>query len=520
MEGINTGRPKSARFSLMTDEQILEYCRSLYDAHGPTALTFQALKSHDNLYFALHVRGIGQRALLIRLGLTSELKSYRYTLKKFRDGKRLERWTWERICEVATEAQLAAGHLPPAAWFQANGKGALVGAIYNHGKTWEDLRAALADFNSSQFVESRSGIRWRSHPEASLSNFLYARGIEHRRGERYPEAYSEATGRAYGLYDLHFQGLRHEIDVEIWGDKPNGHGSAAYAEKRRGKELFNAGNPRFLGISFRDCFSDDKLSAILEPFIGLIPAFRFTQAIDHAIESSHWSNADELLEFCRHLASQMPDGAFPNEEWLRKRGKFASREGPAYNTLSVYIKLWIGGIRKLRELLGQPEMSTQQWDEAKTLERWRGFWDKHGVTPSQVRHSNRQKASQFPKDVLLEANNLANAAARYAGGADAANTKLGITPARARKWPRHELLNAYRKITGTWGATPGQVLSDFQAGKTKLTADEARWIGQVIDASTRNGGSRELCEAIGFITPKRPRRKRTPKRHTPEGPLD
>lgn len=425
-----------------------------------------------------------------------------------KDGKKLERWTWDRVCEVATEAKLQAGHLPPAAWFQANGKGALVGAVYYHGKTWEDLRVALADFTSSQFVESRAGIRWRSHPEASLSNFLFARGIEHRRGERYPSEYSELTGRAYGFYDVHFQGIDGEVDVEIWGDKPNGHDAGAYAEKRLGKETFNADNPRFLGIAFQDCFSDDALSVILEPFIGRVSAHQFTRPHDRVIESSHWSNSDELLEFCRHLASQMPDGAFPTEEWLRKRGKFSDRDGPAYNTVSVYIKRWIGGVRQLRALLGQSDVSTLQWDRASTLSRWQAFWEKHGVTPNQVRHTTRRGSSPFSKDVVLQANNLSIAVVRYLGGADAANKELGIEPTRERKWPREKLLQAYRDIVSTWSATPSQVLSDYRAGKTDLTADEAKWIGQVKDASSRNGGSRELCAAIGFAPPRRPRKRR------------
>jgi hypothetical protein len=54
----------------------------------------------------------------------------------------------------------------------------------------------------------------------------------------------------------------------------------------------------------------------------------------------------------------MPDGKFPTEEWLRKRGRWADRPGEPYNTLSVYIKQWIGGVRKLRLLLDQEEAST------------------------------------------------------------------------------------------------------------------------------------------------------------------
>lgn len=487
---------------------MVAYCRSLYREHGPQALTFQALRSHDNLYFTLHSRGIGQKQLLAHLGLAAELKAHRYTLDKVRDGKKLERWTWERVREAASEIKVRMGHLPPASWFQANGYGSLVGSVYYLGKTWEDLRQDLGDFNSSQFVESRNGLRWRSHPEASLSNFLHARGIPHRRGQRYPDEYALVTGRSYGMYDLHFDGLAGEVDVEIWGDKPKGHGEADYAEKRRGKEMFNADNPRFLGIGFNYCFSDEILTSILVPHIGKIAPFVFDRPADREIESSHWSNADELLAFCRQLATQMPDGAFPTEEWLRKRGKFADRDGPTYNTASVYIKKWLGGVRTLRTLLGQGDVSTLQWDRESALARWLAFWQAHGATPSQVRHSTRSGASQYAPEVVREAGNLTHAIVRYADGADAANSALGIVVDPTRRWTHEAILEGYRDAIARWGAAPGQVLSDHRSGKSLLSEIDAKRIGQMVDAAGRNGGSLAIYEALDFTPPKRPRRKR------------
>ena len=153
--------------------------------------------------------------------------------------------------------------------------------------------------------------------------------------------------------------------------KPNGHAEAHYKIKREHKEAYNEGNPNFLGIHFMDCFNEATLANILEPYIGSIEAFQFDKPTDHLIHSTHWSNTDELLEFCRHLVSTMPDGQFPTEEWLRKRGKWKGRSGEVYNTLSVYIKTWLGGVRNLRKLLGQSHVSTIEWDKDSAIAvRW------------------------------------------------------------------------------------------------------------------------------------------------------
>ena len=94
--------------------------------------------------------------------------------------------------------------LPPAAWFKANGHSSLVYAVYELGKTRNDLRSECVSFQSSNFIPSRNEMRWRSHPEASLSNFLYARGITHEAGTKYPDDYVRESGLMYGYYYVRF----------------------------------------------------------------------------------------------------------------------------------------------------------------------------------------------------------------------------------------------------------------------------------------------------------------------------
>ncbi|MEI7817350.1 MAG: hypothetical protein WCI45_09190, partial [Desulfuromonadales bacterium] len=140
------------------------------------------------------------------------------------------------------------GYLPPAEWLRKNGYGTLVTSLYASGSTFAHLRNELKANESSSFVISKNGMRWRSHPEASFSNFLYARGIEHELGRKYPDDYAAYSGRNYGYFDVQFlDKSKRWCDVEIWGEKPNGHRENFYALKRKIKENYNMKNPRFLG---------------------------------------------------------------------------------------------------------------------------------------------------------------------------------------------------------------------------------------------------------------------------------
>ena len=322
-------------------------------------------------------------------------------------------------------------HFHQQAIFNSAAFDSLVVALYGMGKTWIDLRNALGEHEGSSFAPSRSGVRWRSHPEASLSNFLYARGIEHRRGTRYHEDYEKLSGRAYGFYDLHFKSRSGAwISAEVWGEKPMGHGPEQYAKKRAIKEQFNAKRSDFIGIEFRDCFSDERLTEILHPFIGRIAPFVFDKPMDPLIQSTHWSNADELLVFCKHIADSQPGGIFPTEEWLRKRGKFKTRGGEVYNTVAVYCHTWLGGVRNVRRLLGQPQHSTTEWDRESALAGFRDWWDKYAKSPNAICQLHARGRISMSKDELLYAQRLRAAIQLHVGSIIAACDEIGVKPTR------------------------------------------------------------------------------------------
>ena len=360
----------------------------------------------------------------------------------------LKYWTWERIVSTARSVTEKEGFLPPAARFQSLGYAMLVQCVYKLGRSWEDLRKELASWESSQFVSSRSGRRWRSHPEASLSNFLFARGIPHEKGKKYPDEYAKFSGKTYGYYDVEFiDRSGRAIDVEIWGDKPEGHNEKNYAKVRRLKERFNRLNRTFLGIHYSDCYDDQRLSKILEPFIGVVQPHVFVKLHDPFIETTHWSNADEVLKTCEQLAALQPDGKFPAEDWLRKRGRWARRPGPVYNTLSVYIKNWVGGIRKVRELLGQPENSTTQWSKQRALSELRQWLGVYGKSPNTVRREIILGRIEIDREVFKHAARVVAAINKHVGSLSRAYAELGVRPGKyfQRKGPWTKALESYAR---------------------------------------------------------------------------
>lgn len=410
----------------MTDkdsiDKLIDDCKKHYDEKG---ISFFLFKNFDKkLYFKLYQQGIKTADILKRLGLEKEFRDFKADNAK---------WAWPKIIEFVKPIVRENNFLPPAAWFHANKYGHIVAAIYYSGKTWDDLRREFNSYENSSFIISRNGMRWRSHPEASLSNFLYTRGIEHERGKRYPDSYSKLTGQTYGYFDLHFTDKsKRIIDVEIWGEKPNGHDKDHYEYKKNLKEKFNSENENFLAIDFRNCYEESALEEILEPYVGRISPFIFKNNHDKIIPSTHWSNADELIEYCKEFASKMPDGVFPTEEWLRKRGKWKKRDGEAYNTLSIYIKKWIGGVRKLREIIGQSENSTIKWDKDLVLKEYKDIYDKYGITTGQIRGKVRRNELSIDKGEMKTINNIDYAVRKVFGTAYEVNELLNIKNSRRK----------------------------------------------------------------------------------------
>jgi hypothetical protein len=467
-----------------TREELLAALQSLYEAHGIKVLATPFLEK-KRLYARLLAVGLYQPAYLEALGLTQEYAVWREEARTYR-GKPRPRWTWELVIAQARAVKDQIGELPTMDWFRKNGQTSLVNSVFRSGHSWGDLREALGSFTGSTFRQSRNGMRWLSQPETSMSDFLFARGIEHKHGERYDQGYAEQSGRRHGSYDMHFLALDGRwIDVEIWGDLPDNLSGGKYARTRALKETWNSGNPNFLGLQYTDCLSDEKITRILEPFIGVIEPFNFEKPQDPFIETSHWTDSDELLETCRQLAVEMPDGIFPNEQWLRKRGKYANRPGPTYNSVALRVNQWLGGIRNLRKLLGQSAVSTTAWTPELAVKEWRDFQATYGLSPTQLAGKDRE--DDFPPEVVRRAAAIRQAATRHGVLVEAREGKT----ARKIIWTEETVIAAWRAFEVRHGRSPSKFVGAKRS--LKYSKDLGNEAARIYNAARKLGMLTILC---------------------------
>lgn len=460
---------------------LLNRVRTLYAQQGIGALSSTFLeKQKGDLYNKLRSVGLKQPQLLAEMGVTQEEYARWADANQTYAGKSRPRWTWELAIEEAKAVKEKLGDLPTEDWFRKNGFSSLVSIVFKSGHTFEDLRRAVGCFSTSTFVESRNGLRWRSRPEACMSDFLHARGIEHKKGRAYPPEFGQRFGKRGGQYDLHFFSPIHSnwTDVEIWGDGLGKLSGGRYERTRRQKEEWRAGDPNFLGIEYANCLTDTKLTEILRPYIGDIEPHNFEKAHDRHIETAHWSNADELLKTCQQIAAMQPDGIFPGESWLRKRGKYENRDGETYNSLAVYVNRRLGGVRNVREILGQGHASTTAWTPKSLIESWRSFEQRWGYTPVQAAWRYQNGGSI---EARREAAKLCAAAERQ-GVLD--ECKRAVAPSKV-KWTIESTTEAWHRFVTQHGRTPSECMSASQRAKLpKAVTDEAT---RIYDAARRLG---------------------------------
>ena len=141
----------------MEREQLIEYCRKLFEVGGLGAIRYPALKKHKGLYFRLYYLGVKHRDLLQLLGVSESYREHKHKTFIRTRGDQIQRgWTWQRVLDEAADVVKQLGFLPPAQWFQENGRKSFVQAVYYLGKDWALLREQFHSFSGSHFVESRN----------------------------------------------------------------------------------------------------------------------------------------------------------------------------------------------------------------------------------------------------------------------------------------------------------------------------------------------------------------------------
>ena len=181
----------------------------------------------------------------------------------------------------------------------------------------------------------------------------------------------------------------------------------------------------------------------------------------------------------------------------KKREVGGSARGRLQHSIGL-IKMWLGGVRKLRILLDQEHVSTIEWTRADAIEAYRSFYERHGMTPDQARQQYDRKG-RLSQKVSREARRISVAVAKYAGGSTSVRSSLGITLVRKTKWSRETLLAETRAIVADYGLAPVQLLHDHRSANKLLPEDVSQHLTQLVDTSLRVFGSTTaVLEEIGF----------------------
>lgn len=351
---------------------VLHFTRQLYrdqqvglKALSYTWLTDNYLLRHYNRLVIVHKIPLEEVAK--EWNILSEWKSQRKDYMC--EGRGVTNWSIEKMDEIALTLIQKHGHIPCYQWLRQNGYGSFSCWAYSNGYNSQSLQER---FNYSKCLTSRSGLLLLSQAEVSFSDFLYSRGIEHRRGRQYLESFCKQYGYTKCMYDFHFLGridpfTKTEISIEIWGNLPQCMGGERYSIVRRAKENFHRQDVSFLGIEFTDCYNEDRLVQLLRPYIGIIKPYQFKSPHDRIVRPVQWSLADKVKEQCE-IILQKTEGVLPTEDWMRKRGKFKNRSEELWerdlpfnlHTLVKHIRT-IGGYRKTRQILSIQNQSSIKW---------------------------------------------------------------------------------------------------------------------------------------------------------------
>ncbi len=264
-----TGRPMLSPEQIR--KQLLATVRALFDAHGIEALAVRFLMSQEkSLYQRLIKAGLNQPSLLSALGLTAEYRTWRNSVRRYR-GKVKSKWSWETAVAAARELVARDGELKSVAESRKAGLSSLTSAVHRAGRTWDELRIAVGLKPSGGSHISENGMIWSSRAQASLSNFLHARGIPHKKGERYPLPRAKVSRRRWARFDLHFRSKSGGwIDVKV--------GDAADGKHPAGRLAGYVQNPHFLRVGYGNCLSPSALERTLEPYIGILAPLKTRKA--------------------------------------------------------------------------------------------------------------------------------------------------------------------------------------------------------------------------------------------------
>ncbi len=260
-------------------------------------------------------------------------------------------------------------------------------------------------FTHQAELTARNGIKYKSYAEVCFVNFMWARCIDFDHGKYYPTTFADLYGHR-AVYDFHFRDdAMNIIDVEIFGGSRGGEESQEkYARVRKCKEEFNASNANFLKLECDDCFKDDILTGLLQPYFKtkIVPS-RFLHSHDKCVDTAVWSIADQVMHRAQEIISNMPDHTFPSQHWFSRSCSYKSRQKAAWedDNWGHYLNMVriLGGLKKVKTMLGQKVR--RDWGVDDVIAVFRKCFHEYHISPSSKAKALYNKACRNENEEKL-----------------------------------------------------------------------------------------------------------------------
>lgn len=359
-------------------EYLLEIIQRLFEEHGSLALSKIWLENNGYIIIYERLRSTFQTTIeeaAKSLNLHADWVTQAAIDKAERSRKMItsrgkELWTVDRIYKTAEEIIQKYAMLPPTAYLIDQGYASFVTSIHKFKIKYDDLKVKYNCPDDERRI-SRDGKSWLSAAEAGACNFLISRGIVVTHGRTYPKEYAKITGKAYGVYDMHFKATVGKyagdwMDVEIFGGYYAGGEERAidYEKTKQFKIDFNKNNPRFIQLTVEDCYKDSKLQTILEPFIGTPPVTLKT-SYDHMVNTCQLSLLDRTLKNCFVMCEKLGLAELPTSGWFEQTGRYINREIFDWEVKGIHADICkLGGLPKMRELMRLSETNEAQANDS------------------------------------------------------------------------------------------------------------------------------------------------------------
>lgn len=417
-----------------TREEYLAAYESLLGEFGVQGITPKWMKEHGigNKYenglrrFSLSSEGVAQH-----FDVLEALKQHRHEIRS--KGNHYVKWTEVKVRETAQHLIEEHGFIPSVEWLQQNELWGFSDAIRNRFGGIEAYRSKFGVSGEIKLNVSRANLILDSFAECCFSNFLWARKIEHSKGKRYPPEYSQFSGKALGRYDIEFVATKENfagklISVEIWGGSTTGHRKIEYEETKQAKIAFHKDNLNFLSMSYIDCYDEDKLIEILSPYLADMSVLQLEKDHDSKFVSSQLTLADSVLQRCQFVIDHIEGGILPGTNWFARLPPYENRitedwEPKTYGNIVEHLQK-LGGIRKIRDILGQSEHNMSDWTAAKVIRALADFWIDHNKWPVTIKGDINKIPfeSRSVEEINLcnLAKNLCHLTERYIGTYEAA----------------------------------------------------------------------------------------------------